>query len=147
MTIRHRDKAHQLLSFNVAVGRGASFCISDVMDEAQWVDAVVAGDGPLILGGALSGALEGLRRREATPVDVLPCSVAPFGTVMTVDDMETAGRWLSTGLLQEADSMLEQSLVTTELRHRGWAADPARVTSLVLAIAMVAGHAGDHDRG
>lgn len=147
MIIHHRNTAHRLLSVTVALGRGATFTIFDVMDEAHWYGTVVDGDGPLVIAGALSGPLEGLRRVGATPTDVLSRPLIPVGDVMGAEDMSVAAGWLSTGLLQDADSALKQSMLTTELRHRGWATDPAHVTSLVLAIAMVAGHAGDHDRG
>lgn len=147
MTIRLRDAARRHLALAVALGRGATFCIYDVMDEEHWYRAVVDGDGPLITGGALSGALEGLRRRGITPADVLSCPVVSPGGVVTEEDLSTAAGWLATGLLQEADSMLEQTLITTTLQNAGWTRDPARVTSLVLAIAITAGHAEDNDRG
>jgi hypothetical protein len=147
MTIRFRDDARRLLSLSVAMGRGTSFCIYDVMDEAHWYHTVVTGDGPLVIGGALSGALEALRRCGVTPADVLSCPVVSPGGVVTEEDMTIAAGWLATGLLQEADSMLEQVLITTTLQNAGWTRDPARVTSLVLAIAVTAGHAEDNGRG
>ncbi|MGW9159684.1 hypothetical protein [Microbacterium sp. NPDC055665] len=147
MTIRHRDTAHRLLSVTTALGRGTTFCIFDVMDEAHWYQTVaVDGDRPLVLGGALSGALEGLRRFGVTPADVLSCPVVSPGGAVTEEDMTVAAGWLATGLLQEADSMLEQTLITTTLQNAGWTRNPARVMSLVLAIAITAGHAEDNDR-
>lgn len=147
MTIRHRDTAYRLLSLTTALGRGTTFCIFDVMDEAHWHRTVVDGDGPLVQGGALSGALEGLRRFGVTPAGVLSCPVVSPGGAVTEEDMTVAAGWLATGLLQEADSMLEQTLITTTLQNAGWTRDPARVTSLVLAIAITAGHAEDNNRG
>lgn len=147
MTIRNRDHAFQLFSLNVTIGRGTTFCISDIMSETEWAETVASGDGPLVIGGALSGALEGLRRHGITPADILSCPVVSPGGVVTEEDMTVAAGWLATGLLQEADSMLEQTLITTTLQNAGWTRDPARVTSLVLAIAITAGHAEDNGRG
>lgn len=147
MTIRNRDHAFQLFSLNVTIGRGTTFCISDIMSESAWAETVACGDGPLVIGGALSGALEGLRRHGIATADVLSCPVVSPGGLVTEEDLSTAAGWLATGLFQDADSMLEQTLVTTTLQNAGWTRDPARVTSLVLAIAITAGHAEDNGRG
>lgn len=147
MVIRHRDDAFRLLSLSVTLGRGTTFCIFDLMTESEWAHTIANGDGALVIGGALSGALEGLRRCGVTPADVLSCPVNPPGGVVTETDMSVAAGWLATGLLQESDPLVEQHLVTAELQRAGWTHDPARVTSLVLAIAITAGHAEDNDRG
>lgn len=147
MAIRHRDAAFRLLSLSVALGRGTAFCIFDVMDEDEWAHTVRTGRGPLVVGGALSGALEGLRRLGATPADVLSCPITSHGGVVTDDDMRVASGWLATGLLQECDPSAEQTVVTSMMQWAGWAHDPERVTSLILAIAVTAGHAEDNDRG
>jgi len=145
MTIRHRDDAFRLLSLSIAIGHGTTFSILDLMNEAQWHHTIVTGDGPLVISGALSGALEALRRRGTTPADVLSCPDAPIGGAVTEEDMTVAAGWLATGLLTDADPTGEHSMVTATMGRHGWVNDPAHATSLVLAIAVTAGHAGNHD--
>jgi hypothetical protein len=147
MVIRHREDAFRLLSLTVALGRGTTFCIFDIMNEDDWMRTVRTGGGPLVVGGAVSGALEGLRRRGVSPADVLSCPVVSPGALVTEEDMFAAAGWLATGLLQGPDLASEQDRVTSALQDAGWALDPERVTSLVVAIAVTAGHAEDNGRG
>lgn len=146
MVIRHRDDARRMLGIAITLGRGTTFSIYDVMDEDQWVTMIGSGDAAYVVGGALTGALEGLRRNGATAGDVLSCPTMSPGGVVSEEDMAIAAGWLADGLLQAQDIAAEQSWVTATLHDRGWVMDPARVTSLVLSIAVTAGHAVDHDR-
>ncbi|MFB8191326.1 hypothetical protein ACFC14_18565 [Microbacterium sp. NPDC055988] len=141
MSIRLRDDARRHLALAVVLGPGTPFSIYDVMDEAHWYRTVVDGDGPLIIGGALLGALEVLRRHGATSADVFSCPLTSPGGVVTEEDMSLAAGWLANGLMEEPDSTAEQTAVSEALQLNGWTRDPAHVTSLVLAIALIAGHA------
>ena len=146
MVIRHRDHARQVLALTVTLGRGTTFSIYDIMTEAEWAEVIGAGDAEYVVAGALTGALEGLRRHGVTAADVLSCPVVSPGGLVTGQDMAIAGGWIADGVLQEQDLLAQQASVTGTLREHRWTTDPARVTSLVLAVAVTAGHAVDHDR-
>lgn len=138
--------AHKTLKSMITAGPGADFGLEDIATEQGWEAILASGLGFVLVGGALSGALEGLRERKATSADVLSCPIVPIGGSVTPDDMRQAVDFLATGLTHEQNHEDEQEHVTDVLNNAGDLTNSRRITSLVLAIAAVAGHAADHGR-
>jgi hypothetical protein len=145
--VHARANAFQVMSRTIAVGHGATFDVYDVATEAQWVEIVQSGHAVDVLAGAIAGAVESLHRFGATTADVLSCPTVTPGSPVTEDDMRLAIGWVASALF--TDSTRDRTLggVFGVLWDSGWWADPVRVTSLMIAIAVAAGHGADYDRG
>ncbi|QNA93585.1 MULTISPECIES: hypothetical protein [unclassified Microbacterium] len=84
------------------------------------------GLGYILVGGALSGALEALRARNATAADVLGCPIVDIGGAVTADDMRQAVAWLAEGVASPKNHENEQQNVTDvlytadEMTSVGW---------------------------
>jgi hypothetical protein len=147
-TISHcAGNAYKAMSLSIAIGHGAIFDIYDIATEAQWVELVTGGHAAEVIVHALAGAAGSLRRFGATAADVLSCPTASPGGLVTEEDMHVAIGWLATALYEEISRARAHARVFRDLQERSWCADPAHITSLVLAVAVAAGHARDHNRG
>lgn len=145
--VHARANAFKVMSLTIALGRGGKFDLYDIATEAQWVEIAESGHAAEVLTGAIAGAVESLRRFGATTGDVLSCPTVSPGALVTEDDMGVAIGWLASALFEYAAGAHSAGRVFALLWERGWWADPERVTSLMLAIAVAAGHGADYDRG
>lgn len=116
----------------------SSFSLQDIASVETWATHVQGDTGHLLVGGALSGALDALRDLGVLPIDVEACSVTPRGGAVTPGDMALARLWLADGLRGPIDPEKEQRGVTNMLAARGWLNHSVRITSLILALYLVA---------
>ena len=120
-----------------------SFSLEDIGDEDMWVQMFSS---PLFahvpIHATLNGAVEALRERERSDAEVGAVVAGPIpGTLATTADTMLARQWLVTALRDRLSEDDRQNMVDSELSERGWATDVARLSSMIIAMAMIAGAA------
>lgn len=129
----------------VAASPNSDFALDDVMPEEQWLAFLSSGMGAIGVLGMLNGSFEALIDRETTAQHVRNApSTPPSGTEVTKEDMQVARSWLADVLESGIDEAGRQALVDREVNDRGWVMDVTRLSSLMIALVVVAGAAVDH---
>lgn len=123
--------------------------LEDVMDERSWDDALAS---PMIstvpLNATLSGCVEALREKRVPDTVIAAVSVQrPVGTLVTDEDLRIARAWLSDFVAVNVDDDGQENLVMAEALERGWVGNPERLSSLILALVLVAIHASAANSG
>lgn len=117
-----------------------SYGLTDVAPEDDWI-AVGSSEfaSTIPVHATLNGCVDALRDRSVTAADVQTVRTAPpQGTAVSVEDMRIARSWLADTLAYNIDEDGRQLMIDREVSNRDWESDPARVTSLVLALVAVA---------
>lgn len=116
----------------------ASYGLEDVMPEEAWVSVGSSRFGSLIpVNATLSGCVEALRARGVSAADVGGVSAnPPEGTAVTTDDVGTARDWLVKAFALDDDGC--ENMIFKAALARGWVGKPIQITSLVLALVVVA---------
>lgn len=89
----------------------------EVMFPPGWPAVVHYGNADVVVGGALTGALQALRFRGATAPDALACPTQH--SEIDAQAMEVAVGWVASGLVLPADPIIEQSMVTQTMSTLG----------------------------
>ena len=120
----------------------SSMRLHDVAPPSAWRRSIGADHGHLLVAAALAGAVSALRQLSIETADLeRRWELRRMGAV-TIDDLATATRWLVEALPRRARRDNEIGMVTDTMAAKGWLTDPARVTSLIISIFLVAQHAG-----
>lgn len=129
----------------VAGSPATTYGLEDVMPSDSWMSVTASGFMSLIpLHATLHGCVEALRARNTTAAHVeAVAGEPPHGTAVTSDDVRVARSWLADSLAGDVDDDGQEQIIDREAQDRGWSGDATRVTSLVLALVMVAGAAAD----
>lgn len=129
----------------VAGSPGSSFGLEDVMPEEAWLSVASSASASLIpLHGTLNGCIEALCGRKVSAAAIERVEGAPpAGMSVTAEDLRVARSWLADTLIAKVDEDGRQEMVDREAIDRGWVGNVERITSLVLALVLVAGAAVD----
>lgn len=139
------ERAKEVARAAVAGSPGTSYGLEDVMTGETWLTVASSQFVSLVpVHATLNGCIDALRARSATATDVQQVDgPPPAGTDVTAEDIRVARFWLSDTLAGDIDEDGRQEMVEREAIDRAWTGNPIRVTSLVLALVMVAGAAAD----
>lgn len=130
------------LEISIVDGAG-SFGLQDIATIDVWSSVLSEGYGTVFVGGALQGAMSGLRRLGALPFDVERCSLDPRGGAVTKAEMALAREWIASGLRAGSSAEEQRAVVISALAARGWLSNAVKVTSLVLALYFTASQAAE----
>lgn len=123
----------------------SSFGLEDVMPESRWLAVLSSGVGSLALQGMLNGCVEAMAARSTTALHVHDVALEPpRGTLVGREDIKVAKGLLVAGLAAGLDELARQELVAAEVEERGWALDVPHLSSLMIAVVIIAGAAVDH---
>ncbi len=141
------ERAKEAARVAVAGSPGADYGLEDVLSVEQWHSV---GSSDLIslipVSATLNGCLEVLLERKVTAPDVERLDpLPPARTAITKEDIQAARSWLSDAIAADVDEEGRQAFIDREAGDRGWHGDPVRVTSLVLALVLIAGAAAAPD--
>ena len=135
------ESAHRAASAAITAAPEGTYGLQDVATPEEWSMIVSARLGAGAIAATLSGTVEGLRTHGATAADVLSYpDVAGFGAV-TVQDVTLARGWLANVIGQDLDEDAAHRYVVAGLAAYEWLSDAERITSLVLAVVRIGGHA------
>ncbi len=139
------ERAKEAARVAVVGSPGTSYGLEDVMPADAWLTVAASSYASLVpVHATLNGCIEGLRSRKATAAEVEQVDgPPPAGMAVTAEDLRVARSWLADTLAANIDEDGRQTMVDREAIDRGWVGNPERVTSLVLALVLVAGAAAD----
>lgn len=139
------DRAKQAAHVSVAGSPETDYGLEDVMPEEEWLAFTSSPFTSLIpLHATLNGCIEALNARTVSAAEVERVDgPPPHGTAVTAEDMNTARSWLANTLAANVDEDGRQAMIDREAIDRKWTGVPGRITSLVLALVLIAGAAAD----
>lgn len=139
------ERAKEAARAAVAASPGGSYGLEDVMPEEGWLTVTANEFMSLVpVHATLNGCIEALLARKVTAADVEAIDgPPPHGTAVTQEDMRVARSWLADTLAASVDEDGRQEMIDREAIDRQWTGNPGRVTSLVLALVVIAGAAAD----
>lgn len=139
------DRAKQAAHVSVAGSPGTDYGLEDVMPEDAWMAITSSSFLSLIpLHATLNGCIEALTARTVSAAEVERVDgPPPQGMAVTAEDMKTARSWLADTLAANVDEDGRQVMIDREAIDREWSGNPERITSLVLALVLIAGAAAD----
>lgn len=137
------ERTKEVARAAVAGSPRTSYGLEDVMPEEGWLSVAASPFMSLVpVHATLNGCIDALRGRGVTATEVAQVDVPPpVGMAITVEDMRVARSWLADTLAANVDEDGRQQMVDREAIERDWTGNPTRVTSLVLALVIVAGAA------
>ncbi|WP_443445495.1 hypothetical protein [Glutamicibacter ardleyensis] len=114
--------------------------LEDAMPGEDWVAVTSSPLTSLIpLHATLNGCIEALNTRTVSAAEVERVDgPPPHGTAITPEDMKTARSWLANTLAANVDEDGRQSMIDREATVREWIGNPTRITSLVMALVIIA---------
>lgn len=142
------EKGHDAALDAVTAGKtGPGYGLEDVAPEGDWPAIISSGMAWLVISGTIDGTLKAMRASGATAADVLDYPNNPNLTALvTPQDVNIARAWLAGALTQNLDEDAINLAVRNTLSKFSWDRDAARITSLMLAVVSIGGHATDNQR-
>lgn len=139
------DRAKEVARVSVAGAPETDYGLEDVMSEEAWMAVTSSSFLSLIpVHATLNGCIEALKARTVSAAEVeRVVGPPPQGTAVTAEDMNTARSWLANTLAANVDEDGRQAMIDREAFDREWSSSPVRITSLVLALVVIAAAAAD----